>query len=153
MGDRPLAPEQQAAVLAVADLAHRAGATGFRIGYNPDDTPTTWFAAAEYGPNTEITVDGFDDPEAAANALAARILTGGKCRCGKLVALSIDGAYAPGDDCTMLDGSDPRVLRTAGQCLWMLEGDQWTSGCDAPPLSVADNPTYREITGRGNRPT
>lgn len=69
-------------------------------------------------------------------ALARRLLTGAKCRCGGLVALSVAGAYAPPDNATMLDGSDPRDLRTADHCLWVLEGARWTPACDAPPIDL-----------------
>ena len=136
IADLPLSAEEREAILATADLAERAGATAFQIGYNDHHVPATWFARAEYGPKTRIVQSGHPDPAAAATALARRILTGGKCRCGGLVALSIDGAWAPGDSATMMDGSDPAALRSAPQCLWILEGGRWTPGCDAPPVKL-----------------
>lgn len=129
-------PLEVEAVLACANLAERAGASGFRIGHSdPDAGPVTWFCAAEYGAR-DIAASGHPDPAAAAMALAKRIMTGAKCRCGRLVALSVLGAMAPPASATMLDGSDPLALRNAGLCLWMLEGRRWEPGCDAPPLDV-----------------
>lgn len=128
------------AVMAAADLASRAGASGFQIGHtDPAEGPVTWYATAEYDDNA-ITASGHPDPSAAATALARRILTGGKCRCGGLVALSISGAFAPPDTATMLDGSDPRALRDAPQCLWILEGRRWEPGCDVPPVTLKGPP-------------
>lgn len=136
MGTPDIDPLDGEAVLACADLAGRAGASGFRIGHtDPDAGPVTWFCTAEYGAD-EITASGHPDPALAAMALAQRILTGGKCRCGRLVALSVSGALPPPDDATMLDGSDPKALRGAGQCLWMLEGRRWEPGCDAALLTM-----------------
>lgn len=140
----PFTAQDRDALLAAADLASRAGASGFHIGYNPDSTPVTWFAVAEYGPR-ELAAEGYPDPASAATALAVRILSGGKCRCGGLVALSVDGAWAPGDSATMLDGSDPAALRNAPQCLWILEGARWTPGCDAPPLPLTGAEIRRNL--------
>ena len=131
----PLGPEEEAAVMAAANLAERAGAKGFRIGYT-STTPATWYAVAEYGGQAEIGVRGHPNPAAAATALAKRLLTGAKCKCGGLVALSVSGAWAPGESATMLDGSDPSLLRDAPQCLWILEGSRWSPGCDAPPIKL-----------------
>lgn len=124
------------AVMAAANLAERAGASYFQLGHTDADAgPVTWWASVKYG-QTELMAAGHPDPESAATALAKRILTGAKCKCGGLVALSVDGAWAPGDSTTMLDGSDPRVLRNAPHCLWILDGQRWQSGCDAPPLDL-----------------
>lgn len=126
------------AVVACANLAERAGASSFECGYDPDrDADSRWYATAEYSRGGhQLAVDGHPSPEAAAMALAGRILTGAKCRCGGLVALSVDGAWAPPDSATMYDGSDPRVLRDAPQCLWILDGQRWEPGCDAPALAI-----------------
>lgn len=137
-----LNPFDADAVVACADLAERAGASSFECGYDPDrDERTRWYAKAEYANGGhQLVASGHPGPEAAAMALAARILTGAKCKCGGLVALSVDGAWAPAASATMLDGSDPRVLRDAPQCLWILDGQRWESGCDAPALAVRPDP-------------
>lgn len=142
-------PEDGDAILAAANMAERAGATAFDIGHSdPDAGPVTWYAAAEYGPAVRIQVDGLPGPAEAAMALARRLLTGAKCRCGSLVALSEAGAFAPPASATMLDGSDPRALRGAEHCLWILEGARWEPGCDAPPLTV-DPGFYKALPPTG----
>lgn len=136
-------------MLAAANLAERAGATAFDIGHSdPDVGPVSWHAIAEYGPGKGIQVDGLPDPVAAAMALARRLLTGAKCKCGGLVALSEAGAYAPPAHATMLDGSDPRTLWDAEHCLWILQGARWEPGCDAPPLT-ADRRLYESLPPTG----
>jgi hypothetical protein len=118
-------------VLATADLVDRAGARGFEIGYlNDEDDPqfakhgAQWWAHARYR-GTRIIVEGFDRPDQAADALSRRLLTGAKCRCGKLVTLGRDGAIA-------FDG----VRMAAGQCLWTRVGARWNPSCDVPPVRV-----------------
>lgn len=124
-------------VVAAANLAERAGAKSFEVGHtDPVKGPVTWHMTADYG-DRQIIASGHPDPGAAALALADRLLTGAKCKCGGLVALSVAGAFAPPETATMLDGSDPVALRTAEHCLWILVGDRWESSCDAPPLTIA----------------
>lgn len=138
-------PALRDAVIAAADLAERSGARAVEYGHtDPDAGPVTWYSTADYDGGRQITTAGHPDPGAAAMALSERLLTGAKCRCGALVALSVAGAFAPPDTATMMDGSDPRALRDAEHCLWILDGDRWEPGCDAPPLTIArtgDRPT------------
>jgi hypothetical protein len=108
------------AVVAVAHLADRAGALSFEIGY-ADATATTvegadWYATAHYrqGP---VRVQHHHTPEEAANALAARILTGGTCRCGRRSAVA-----------DILGGTDP------GACTWRRIHTRWQPSCNAPPI-------------------
>jgi hypothetical protein len=129
-------------IVACADLAGRAGASGFEIGYLRDDVPheeAGWYAHANYR-GTRIMVDEHRSPSAAALALAERILAGAECRCRRPV--------------TMNDG-------TPG-CRWRLVGRRWEPGCDAPPVRVSGargdltamrqaldgQPTRRERRGR-----
>ncbi len=121
----------QDAVIACADLIGRTGATGFQIGYLHDDVPVEeagWFAYAQFR-GARITEDNHRGPVEAAEALARRILTGGKCRCGKLVSLSDDGAVAFGG--RMADGSTFTIeeAKAAGQCRWTRIGARWEMGC------------------------
>lgn len=127
------------AVIACADLVGRAGATGFEIGYLHEGVPIEeagWYAHAQYR-GARITAEDHPSPEAAAEALAWRLLTGAKCRCGKLVALSDAGAIAY-DNAHLIDGSTwtPEQAAEAGQCRWTRNGRTWTPGCDAPPLRI-----------------
>lgn len=134
------APLDEDVLIAAVDLVGRAGARELEVGYlNDEDDPAfavdgpAWWAHAAYGGH-RITVEGFDRPDAAAEALAVKILTGAKCRCGRLVALSDDGAvFTTG---AMADGTrwTPEEAKAAGQCRWRRDGRRWEPSCDAPPL-------------------
>jgi hypothetical protein len=105
-------------VIACADLAGRAGAAGFEIGYAGDENgpveEARWYAVAEYR-GARLIADEHRSPTAAALALAERLLSGARCRCTRPVTLS-DGR--PG-------------------CRWQLAGRRWEPGCDAAPITVA----------------
>ncbi|MFG1846696.1 hypothetical protein [Micromonospora carbonacea] len=135
-------------VLACADLAGRAGARHFQIGYLHDDVPVAeagWYAHAQYR-GARVQVDNQPGPAEAAEALARRLLTGAQCRCGRLVALSTAGAVAF-DGVTLADGSrwSTADARRAGQCLWRRVGARWEPSCPVP----SDRPTRRERRRRG----
>lgn len=127
-------------VLAVADLAYRAGASGFEVGYLRDDVPVEdagWYATAFYR-GARITVDEHRSASTAAIALAERMLRGATCRCGRGVTLADD---TPG-------------------CRWHLAGQRWEPGCDAPAVKVdanrgdltAMNRAMRRAAKRNRRP-
>jgi len=104
-------------VIACADLVGRAGAREFEIGYlNDDPAAPGWWAQAVYK-GAKIIRDGHGTPEAAALALATRLLSGARCRCTKPVTLS-DGVH--------------------GACRWQLVGKRWEPGCDAPPITITE---------------
>ncbi|MFI6819750.1 hypothetical protein ACIBJE_02210 [Micromonospora sp. NPDC050187] len=137
--------EQQHVILACADLVGRAGGRSFQIGYLHDDVPVDqagWYAHAQYR-GARIQVEDQRGPAEAADALARRILTGARCRCGRLVSLSPDGAVAY-EDTPMADGSRWTVAqaREAGQCLWRRLGARWEPSCPEPP--GRSRPTRRE---------
>ena len=120
------------ALIAAADLIGRTGARGFEIGYLHDDVPVAeqgWYAFAQFQ-GARVTVEGAG-PVEAAEGLARKLLTGGRCRCGKLVALSDDGAVAFGG--RMTDGSTWTLdeAAAAGQCRWTRMGNRWVSACGA----------------------
>lgn len=103
-------------VIACYDLAGRCGATECTIGYLHDDVPVDqagWYAHAQYR-GARITVEDQPSPDAAAYALAVRLLTGGTCRCRRPVTLADD---RPG-------------------CRWRLVGARWEPSCDAAPVHV-----------------
>jgi hypothetical protein len=56
---------------------------------------------------------------AAAMALAERLLRGAACRCGGQVVMS-----------------DHAAQQVAQPCRWTLNGNRWQPGCDAPPIHV-----------------
>lgn len=120
------------AVAAAADLVGRTGATGFEIGYLHDDVPVEqagWYAHAQYR-GGRITVQDQPGPTEAAEALARRLLTGAKCRCGRLVSLSDHGAVAY-KSTTMADGTKwtAKQAEKAGLCRWTRRGRRWEMGC------------------------
>ncbi len=128
-------PDLDDVVIACADLVGRAGARGFEIGYLHDDVPVElagWYAHAQYR-GARIQVADQPGPAQAADALARRILTGAKCRCGRLASLSPDGAIAYSDT-AMADGTRWTVqeARAAGQCLWRRRGQRWEPSCPPP---------------------
>lgn len=120
-------------VVACADLVGRTGATQFQIGYLHDDVPVeqaAWYAHAQLR-GARITSEGHSSPSEAAQALAERILKGAKCKCGRLVTTSPDGAFAFFKAHTS-DGQpwNARDAAGAGQCLWRRVGARWTSSCE-----------------------
>jgi hypothetical protein len=144
----PRPPSEQLAtqddlVLAATDLVGRAGARSFEIGWecpHGDDAPedhncpgVRWYAQAEYR-NDTIREEGAPTPGAAAEWLARRLLTGARCRCGRLVAMSDQGATVF-DDVRMADGSRWTAAEAAkaGQCRWVRRGPRWVPGCPGVP--------------------
>lgn len=121
------------ALIAAAELVGRTGAKGFEVGYLHDDVPLEqagWYAHAQYS-GTRIMVDDYSGPVEAAEALARRLLEGGKCtRCGGVVALSSAGALIY-PDVTLTDGTrwTEKDAVAAGQCRWTRLGSRWTAGC------------------------
>ncbi len=120
------------ALMAATELVGRTGAREFTLGYVHDDVPVdqaAWYAFASYR-GARITEENHAGPVQAAEALARRLLTGAKCKCGKLVALSGDGAVAFRNP-RMSDGSEFPVeeARRAGLCRWKREGEHWVSAC------------------------
>src|SRR5687768_10033757 len=113
------------ALVAAADVVGRTGATGFEIGYVHDNVPVHlagWYAHAQYR-GARIVEEDHAGPAEAAEALARRVLTGGRCtHCGALVVLSGENTIAVPR--LMLDGTswtEPEI-RAAGQCQYRREG-------------------------------
>lgn len=121
------------ALIAAVDLIGRTGATGFEVGYLHEDVPAeeaAWYAHAQYK-GARIIAENHRDPVEAAEGLARRLLTGGKCtRCGGLIALSGDGAFAY-TSATLTDGTQwtAETAAAAGQCRWTRMGRRWQAGC------------------------
>lgn len=153
------------AIRAAAGLVGRSGAKEFQVGYtggDEDDSPCAdcaivkdahgyglpewvpphefrpepirWFAHAQYR-GSRITVEDQAGPVEAVEALARRILDGAECRCGRLVALSDDGAMIyPGSvrpDGTVMTDERVAELTRRGQCRWTREGSHWVGACGA----------------------
>jgi hypothetical protein len=123
------------AVIACADLAGRAGAASFEIGYLHDDVPVAeagWYAQAMYK-GARIIEGDHRGPAEAADALARRLLSGAQCwHCKGLVSLSGDGALAF-RKVTLVTGErwDAGQAAAAPQCRWRRMGPRWARGCEA----------------------
>lgn len=134
------------AVMAHADLVGRTGATELQIGYLHDGVPTEqadWWATARYR-GAKVTVEHHIGPVEAVEALARRLLTGGRCTaCNETIEL------AGSDDSATPQVPEPRepqppVHRNPVQwapavvspppvprrCRWRREGGHWVRGCD-----------------------
>lgn len=109
-----MTPEQldSDVIVACADLVGRSGAKNFEIGYLHDDVPVEeagWYAYAQYQ-GARITAENKPSPEAAAEALARKILEGGQCtHCKRTVAT--------------------HKINAKNRCLWYREGTRWTPTC------------------------
>lgn len=101
----------QDAVVAAVDVVGRSGAKEIEIGYLHDNVPVDeagWYATARYK-GTKVIESDHRGPSEAADALAKRILNGGKCtHCLKTVVL-VDSL--PG-------------------CRWTRMGKRWVRGCE-----------------------
>ena len=124
-------------LVACADLVGRCGASNFEIGWlnDPGEPAYTkhgaqWYAHAQLR-GARITAEDHPGPTEACDALCVRLLTGAKCKCGKLVALSSAGAIAY-DDVTMADGTTwtRDEAKRVGQCRWVRDGKRWKRGCE-----------------------
>lgn len=141
----PIAFDEDA-LLAAVDLVGRSGATNFEVGWlNDEDDPAylergaEWWCKAQYR-GARLTVEGFDRPDHAAEALALKILKGGKCRCGRLVRLAgADAAFAY-SDVDMADGTHwtAQEAAAAGQCEWRRVGKKWEPSCPKPGPNRAE---------------
>lgn len=120
-------------LLAVTDLLKRTGATEFNVGYLHDDVPSEeadWYAYVQYQ-GARLTVEHHSSPTEAAEALARRVLTGGRCKCGKLVALDEEGAqFFPGAAGPNGEKWTAEEAAAAGQCQWKRVGPRWNSECE-----------------------
>lgn len=121
-------------IIAGVDLVGRTGAKDLQFGYLHDDVPVEqagWYAHAQYR-GARVTVEDQPGPIQALETLCRRLLEGGRCRCGRLVALSDDGAVA-WDRAHLVDGTrwDAEDAAKAGLCRWRREGPKWIGACGA----------------------
>ena len=134
------------ALFAAADLVGRTGATSFEIGYLHDNVPAAeagWYAHVQYK-GARITEEGAG-PIEAAEALARRLLAGGKCtKCGGLIALSSSGAMIY-PSATLTDGTrwTERDAMAAPQCRWTRMGKRWEAACQQGNVPAAFRKTRR----------
>ncbi|MCL2582942.1 MAG: hypothetical protein FWE35_10840 [Streptosporangiales bacterium] len=133
---RALTPDQHARMLAAVDLVGRTGAREFEIGFLHEDVPVSeaaWWASALYR-GARVIVEDHSHPADAAEGLAVRLLTGARCRCGKLVALQPGGAFAF-YKARLIDGSEftAEDAQRAGQCRWTRIASRWVPGCAGGP--------------------
>lgn len=127
-------------IQATADLCDRSGARGFEVGYLHDDVPAEeadWYASAQFR-GARVIAEHHVGPADAAFALAMKLLTGAKCRCGKLVSL-VDGgavAFAKSSLAHNFGEWSATAAAAAGQCRWRREEAQWVPSCTAPSMTI-----------------
>ncbi len=131
---------QEQRIVAAADLCGRAGAREFQIGYLHENVPAHeagWYAHAGFR-GARITAEDHSSPGDAAEALALKLLTGARCSCGKLVALTAGAALAFRRT-KLADGTEwtSEEARAAGQCRWVRVGPRWYKGCGEVPDGAA----------------
>lgn len=106
------------AVVACAALVGRSGGKAFEVGFLEDGyvegtvpiEKARWYAQASYM-GARLIADEKAGPDEAADALARRILAGGRCtNCGFTVAI----------------GKQHQSKR----CTWYRDGPVWVRGCD-----------------------
>lgn len=127
------------AVIAATIIVNRSGGDTVEFGFLNEEPPHQWWARARYGKRYNsalnrgiktkgiskkelkerightVIVEDFDTPDKAADALAARILDGGRCsHCGGTIRLLTSLRVSKGK-----------------ACVWMRTGKQWHSGCGA----------------------
>lgn len=154
MSRSPLGPAAEQAdeedalrVAACARLVQRTGAKEFDVGYLNRDAVRSedaqWYATAVWQGVKLFSAGEHRSPGAAADALAARLLDGGQCCCGRVA--TTDPRGAPGGDKTMLHGEDWSHAEqlAAGVCVWSRRGDQWERGCDARPIRLTPEQVRR----------
>lgn len=103
-------------ITACANLAERAGARNFEVGYVHEDVPVEeagWYAHVTFV-GARIIAENHTSPGNAALELAQKLLTNGLCRCGQRVTLT---DFAAG-------------------CRWRLVGPRWEPSCDTPLIRV-----------------
>jgi hypothetical protein len=76
--DPPLPDEVGDRISAAVALIGRTGAQGFQLRYSDDETPTVWFAVAQYADGRGEAAAALD-PLLAVLRLAERLLDGGTC--------------------------------------------------------------------------
>lgn len=99
---------------AAVELIGRTGANAFEIGFAREDVPVEqagWYAQAQYR-GARIIVEEHRTPVEAAEALARRLLTGGRCtHCRGTITLS------------------DRAPTTGPACRWTRQAARWERGC------------------------
>lgn len=115
---QPISEADEAMLMACVDLVGRAGASEFDLGYLHDDVPIDkagWYASAKYR-GARIIAENRPSPVDAAYGLAVKLLTGARCKCGRIVSLE--------------------WTEDKGRCVWAVRNKRWESTCDAPPVHV-----------------
>lgn len=123
------------AALAHADLVGRTGATELQVGYLRDGVPVEeadWWATAKYR-GADVTVEHYVGPVEALEALARRLLTGGRCTaCNGAITLagSNGNGQAPGQVPRNPVQSPAVAAPAPAGCQWRREAGRWVRGCD-----------------------
>ena len=123
-------------LLAAVEMVQRAAARSIELGWTDDagPKPGDWYAMAVYK-GARVIVEKQEGPEAAAEALAFKLMEGGECvHCGRLITI-------PG---VKLRGGAP-------SCEYRREGAHWLRGCDGDHEAVPDEKLDRAARRRRDR--
>jgi hypothetical protein len=129
----PLNEDDEDVMYAAVDLIGRTGAREMQVGYLHEDVPSSkadWWAHAQYR-GARVSVEHHTGPVQALEALAERLIVGGKCaHCGKYTTLHSDGGIVYPDG-LLADGTrvDVEEARRVGFCHWQRINRSWVRGC------------------------
>lgn len=113
------------AVQACSDLVARGAGNQFEVGRLGDEGTPTWYAQAMWQ-GARFFVENQASSEAAADALAAKILWGARCRCGRAAVVGPHSSTSQ----ELIDG--------AALCAWERRGVRWVPGCTVPPVELRE---------------
>lgn len=140
------------AVCANYELIGRTGAKALEVGYLDDDPPHRWYAHAEYR-GTRITVENCAGPAEAVEALAVRLVHGGRCQgCRRLVG-AVDGPVPVGTIIGEATPADADVEKTRGVCRWTRQGRTWVRGCGNPAPDGSTRERLAQALAEAGAPT
>lgn len=100
-------------VMAGVEVIGRTGATDFEVGHVLEGVPSVeadWYAHADFG-GVRVQAEHHTGPAEAVDALARRLLAGGRCtHCQRTIRL---------------DGGNSKDV-----CVWWRDGVRWVRGCE-----------------------
>lgn len=109
-------------LIAAYDVVGRCGLWDFEVGFDDEkDEGARWYSGARFGDGRAVVVTERANAHEAAEALARKLVNGGRCtHCGRVATLWTQG---PEDDAGV------GQLNRSWICYWTREGRAWVRGC------------------------